>query len=751
MGGNVDFRYVEGSSYRLGVRVIIDCQHSNEVAWFENDGINIGMYSRSSNQLVDFFKVSLKEGKNEQVKPSRDDCDLEIPFCMMVLAYYDTFTFDPLVYDDPQGYYFSWERCCRNAKVSNLSRPSETGMAFYAEVPPFSQKNSLPRVNRVPITLLCANSLFNYDFNIRDSDGDEIKVSLTEPLKGGTSQNKPNDWNIGKDPRLEPGPYAPVVWSGNFGVDNIMNGDPDITLDESTGRLTVRPRASGTFVFALKVEEFRDGVKLGQMNMEMQYVVQQCSSNPSPSFSKELADSVFEIYPNENFELELSVTDTEDSVFMTLEGEVLRLNEEPLATYVVRSGLKSARALVSWKPSCKQVLEEPYELVINASDNGCPLPSYAKAVVYIKVLEPPILDPPSLFCIERINDEELQINWEHSFGFAYGGVIIEEDQGRGEGWKLIDTVLDKSLRSIIHRAPGNLTENFCYRIRSINQCNVPASVSREFCSLDDIGVSPTTVLVNNVTVNEDEHIELSWTPNDDKDFDKYLLYRSKNEDGFQFFRGLGERERALYTDSLVNADSNYYKYYLVVSDDCGLPSENSAVASTILLRYLSSTYRDSLYWTAPELWTPASFEVEGVSSPRNTLLNASTNAFDYVHKIEEQQDGIWSYRVAALSESDSISYSNTVEVVQDPVVWIPNAFSPNGDETNPVWKVHSDFISDYHLRIFNRWGQEVFESTDPSVSWDGIDAVESRYLYIVYCRGLSGEIIYETGSVLLLR
>lgn len=749
MGGNVDFRYVGEDSYRLGLRVIIDCERSNQVAWFENDGINIGMYSKSSNELVDYFLVQLQEGKNEEVKPTRDECNLEIPFCMMVLSYYDTFYFDPEVYDDPNGYYFSWERCCRNQQVTNLSLPAETGMTFYAEVPPFSIKNSLPRVKKVPLTLLCVNALFNYDFNIRDTDGDEIKVSLTEPLRGGTTSNQPNDWNKGKDPRLEPGPYAPVTWSGNFGVNNIMNGNPDILIDEQTGRLTVRPRAQGTFVFAIKVEEFRDGVKLGQMNMEMQYVVKPCSSNPPPTFTTDLTDSVFEIYPNQNFELVTELTDEEDSVFITLESEIFQLSTEPVASYTKRSRAGFARAVISWKPSCEQVREEPYRLVINAADNGCPLPSYAKVEVFIKVLEPPILEPPGVFCIERLNDEDLQINWDHRFGFAYGGVVIEED--KGAGWELVDTVRDKGLRSIVYNAPGNQDENFCYRIRTINQCNVVSDEAKEFCSIDDIGVIPETVVLTNVTVNENEHIELVWEPNTNKDFNKYLIYRSRNDEGYQLLKTLGQQERALCVDSNLNTDSNFYRYYLVATNGCGLVSENSAVASSILLKYESARYRDSLYWTPFDLWTPNGFEVLGSSLPSNKLLQEPVNGLEYIHELEVRDDGVWAYRVKAVGSDGLESFSNQVEVIQKPVVWIPSAFSPNGDERNPFWKIHADFVTEYHLRVFNRWGQQVFESTDPLVFWEGKGAAESNYIYLLYARGLDGEIIYETGPVLLLR
>lgn len=52
-------------------------------------------------------------------------------------------------------------------------------------------------------------------------------------------------------------------------------------------------------------------------------------------------------------------------------------------------------------------------------------------------------------------------------------------------------------------------------------------------------------------------------------------------------------------------------------------------------------------------------------------------------------------------------------------VFIPSAFTPNGDDINSILYVRSNFIKTMELVIYNRWGQEVFRSTDQSVGWDG--------------------------------
>jgi len=69
-------------------------------------------------------------------------------------------------------------------------------------------------------------------------------------------------------------------------------------------------------------------------------------------------------------------------------------------------------------------------------------------------------------------------------------------------------------------------------------------------------------------------------------------------------------------------------------------------------------------------------------------------------------------------------------------VHIPNAFTPNGDGRNELFELKSTCnYTRYHLRIFNRWGDLVFDSKDPTLHWNGIqfgkEAPSSTYSYFL--------------------
>jgi gliding motility-associated-like protein len=62
---------------------------------------------------------------------------------------------------------------------------------------------------------------------------------------------------------------------------------------------------------------------------------------------------------------------------------------------------------------------------------------------------------------------------------------------------------------------------------------------------------------------------------------------------------------------------------------------------------------------------------------------------------------------------------------------IPNLFTPNGDQQNDVWKTREPFLKSGSVKVFNRWGQEVFSSSDPAFEWDGENVSAGNYFYLL--------------------
>jgi gliding motility-associated-like protein len=63
-------------------------------------------------------------------------------------------------------------------------------------------------------------------------------------------------------------------------------------------------------------------------------------------------------------------------------------------------------------------------------------------------------------------------------------------------------------------------------------------------------------------------------------------------------------------------------------------------------------------------------------------------------------------------------------IPENSLLFIPDAFSPNGDNINEEWGIVGNGFERYDLRIFDRWGRLIFASTNPSEKWNGKDKGE---------------------------
>ncbi|CAL1516640.1 PKD domain-containing protein [Chitinophaga sp. MM2321] len=152
-----------------------------------------------------------------------------------------------------------------------------------------------------------------------------------------------------------------------------------------------------------------------------------------------------------------------------------------------------------------------------------------------------------------------------------------------------------------------------------------------------------------------------------------------------------------------------------------------------------------------------------------TFTNLSQNATHYlwnfgdgdttsVRDPQHQYLKTGTYNVcltAANLEGCTETVCKPISAIVVPLFDVPSAFSPNNDGKNDIFNVKSFGAAKFNLKIFNRWGQLVFESNDPRIGWDGtfkgtIQAMDA-YAYIVNLEFTDGTKANKSGSVTLLR
>lgn len=163
----------------------------------------------------------------------------------------------------------------------------------------------------------------------------------------------------------------------------------------------------------------------------------------------------------------------------------------------------------------------------------------------------------------------------------------------------------------------------------------------------------------------------------------------------------------------------------------GSSSDSIAVASsgtyTVTLSLLGCTASDAVQVRVLDWVRTISLGTDSTYCPDAPLvLDVTTPGASYAwstgastSSIVVQQDGVYSVRLSGLC-IDAEATMTVTEGVCDPLIHVPNAFTPNGDGHNEVFGVsfygpHRDFTLD----IFDRWGERIVSYDDPAMTWDG--------------------------------
>lgn len=141
-------------------------------------------------------------------------------------------------------------------------------------------------------------------------------------------------------------------------------------------------------------------------------------------------------------------------------------------------------------------------------------------------------------------------------------------------------------------------------------------------------------------------------------------------------------------------------------------------------------------------WTPTSpLDDPTIADPLATMVSTTTFTVTV-------SDGICTKEATVLVEVRDLRCA-------DPDIFVPNTFTPNGDGNNDVLFVRGRAIATMEFLVFDRWGEKVFESTDPSQGWDAtfqgrpVDAAVFVYHLTAYC--LDGQRYFTKGNVTVVR
>lgn len=309
--------------------------------------------------------------------------------------------------------------------------------------------------------------------------------------------------------------------------------------------------------------------------------------------------------------------------------------------------------------------------------------------------------------------------------------------------------------------------NYYYKIKTVAQ----DADTTKYSWSDTSGATPVYISslpgtsIVRATVLNDRVVLLQWRKQSYEVSFKYLIYRMRDDELLANF--YEEVSDTFFVDENVEVDEHSYSYFIYLKDACGGISLISNEAKTILLtvdliKNDRGMYDPILHHTKYINWQNGVknyellFFYDSLGAYSKIATQSSTDTV-YIHQYLTLGQRNYCYAVIA-SEQDgnlSSSQSNITCVGTEPRVYVPNVFTLNGDAINDKLVVGGLFIESFNMKIFDRWGTLVHESSDRNNAWDGNfegkPMPSGVYVYTIDVIGRSKQKVSLTGSVTLIR
>ena len=371
-GADITYEHVGGNSFLITVNIFDDCGSTANV------GSTITVDFTNSCGLASFSQTFNQISSTEvsQLCPSEQPnstCNGGNLPGMLQRVYQAT-----VLLDSCDSWTITWGIANRNASV-NLDPPGNTYyFAVTASLNSASAPtNNSPEFNSQPIPYVCANQLVNYSFGVSELDGDSLVYSFTDPLGGAA------------------GSITTLTYQPGFTVQQPI---PGIVLDPVTGLLVFTPTTLGGFVVVVKVEEYRNGVLIGYVKRDIQFIVRSCINSAPDILAGEISNLggsavlidpyTIEMCEGNTFSFTATYTDQDASDTLSIFSNLTTVLPGAVLN---TSGINPLVIDITWTaPAGSSGQNNSFAITVN--DGACPIPGIQNFVYSINVV-------PSTFII----------------------------------------------------------------------------------------------------------------------------------------------------------------------------------------------------------------------------------------------------------------------------------------------------------------------------------------------------------------
>ena len=305
VGGEISYAFKSFSSDRTKVTFDITMSLFRDPKGLQFDQYaNFGVYIQEpwgawrSFETIEFIEL----GEVTEISPGTDACRIRnLTDEQLELGLY---TFEVTLDVSDNNYLISYQKCCRNFSINNIIGSGDIGSVYDVIITPQAilSGNSSPVFGNLPPIFICSNEPLNIENAATDLEGDQLIYTLCTPTFSGTDESFPGACGTqNPNPSICPPPYPEVVYTAPFSSDFPMFSDPPLSLHAETGLLTGTPTQAGSYVVAICISEYRNGILLSESRRDFEFNVVQCMDNLeariqasdfAPSLTSNEADSV---------------------------------------------------------------------------------------------------------------------------------------------------------------------------------------------------------------------------------------------------------------------------------------------------------------------------------------------------------------------------------------------------------------------------------------------------------------------------
>lgn len=446
----------------------------------------------------------------------------------------------------------------RNMGIQNI--PNSVDVPLYIEtllvINPFLGSNDSPQLLMPPIDNGCIERPFVHNPGAYDPNGDSLSYKLVTPRGAG-------GLNI-------PGFELPnLVDDNNPGIFTINPVTGDILWDS--------PTIQGEYNFAMLIEEWRNGVRIGYVTRDMQVNIIACDNEP-PVLSL-VTDTC--VIAGDTLDVSIIATDPDrDMLNLTASGGPLLLPVNKAEFTITKDTIGLTTARLIWPTSCSNVRLQPYQVYFKVEDDGAPVKLIDLATMNIKVIAPPITGATATPLGNSIT-----LDWQRAGCAEARGYKIYRRAGNSSfvpgpcvtgvppasGFRLIATLDGINTTSYIDDNNGiGLVRGitYCYIVTYWFSDNAESIASEEFCTdlKKDLPVMTNVSIETTSATNGDVYV--AWSKPTELDSTQtpgpflYRLYRSNgfsiaNESLIAEFDDLND---STYNDSGLNTEELSWTY-----------------------------------------------------------------------------------------------------------------------------------------------------------------------------------------------